>query len=365
MSTWRFEITELDRTPIAEVINAHERKVNMALSRPSTASMKLAATSPLIPTLFDRDVLLRVWQDSTLRFWGPVQNVQLSSNEGGEPPSVSVTAADPSIRFPKRMIYGGETNFVTGDKVTLVENAINNVNNDEGGGILAGVKSHTGVRTAGKTCGTSATYFFQHFTTLGYLLTDLAASASGFDWHIEPEVGAEAGVIGYFNAAALLGSDKPGTVFEFGMGRNNITAFTFTRDLTNLANRAIYVPDDDWLPIDFADKPSAVARGKYEVVAESIGLADVGLQEAWVKDVVNTKKDPRRILTMTPDFESTGRVPVFGTDYYLGDTVRAGVSVNGSVIVNGIVRIYQVEASVDDNGQATMTPTLVEEAAEF
>lgn len=362
MSVWTFELTERDRTPIAQIKNAHERKVTMALNRPSTASFKLASTSPLVPTLFDRDVLLQVWQDSTLRFWGPIQNVQLSSNEGGEGPSVAVTASDPSVGFAKRFIFSGQTNFIAGDKITIFETALTDVNEQ-----AFPKKVHTGVRTNGATSGTSTTYQYQHFQSLGFLLTDLAASSSGFDWRIEPEAASlTPGVLGFFSAAAVLGSDKPGTVFEYGMGRNNVRNFTFTRDLTNLTNSATYIPDDEWLPVMNFDTKSMEMHGKFEEVVESIGLAAIGLQEAWTKDVVNIKRDPRRILTMTPDFDdSSGRVPIFGTDYYLGDTVRAGVAIENNVIVNGIVRIFQVEASVDDNGQAVMTPTLVEEEQEL
>ena len=103
MQKWSYVLTALDGTPIGEILNASERKVSLGLSRAATASFQIKAQNPRLLDLYEQDNLLQVWQDSTLRFWGPIVSANYATQEDGTDPTIAVNAVSPAWRLAKRL----------------------------------------------------------------------------------------------------------------------------------------------------------------------------------------------------------------------------------------------------------------------
>lgn len=77
MATWSFGLCDLDGIPIGELTRAYERKLTLTLNGLPTASFRLRIDDPMADELNSRngDCLLKVYQDSTLRFIGEVMDM--------------------------------------------------------------------------------------------------------------------------------------------------------------------------------------------------------------------------------------------------------------------------------------------------
>lgn len=368
-------VTNLEGKRLGEVKDAYERKYTANMSKPSTASFQVRKDNSILPYLFsqEEDYLLQVWQDETIRMWGPILTANLAMTEGAAP-SIAVTAADPAWRLAHRFYWGGGAGFAlaTHDKAYLAEQLIIFQNNRNEGGVDAG----TGIGSNGDLCGSTGSYTIPTGKSALVGIQELAQGFDGFDWYIEPlsnsipEEESHSPYIGIFRAAALVGVEKSDAVFEFGTGRRNMRTVNYLRDQTTRANSALNISEEgldanpsNSIPIiGKIDKTNWERFGLYEDMAELSGVPNTALREQYTQEVVNVRKSPRRVLAMTSDIDDgTGRVPRFGYDYWLGDTVTARAVVSDDIIFNGNVRVYSVEVSINNNGTSTYTPILVDE----
>lgn len=356
---WSFRLTNASRVPLGEIKDAAERRAKIGIRQLDTASFKIRADNELFLPLFAEDTLLQVWQGSTLRFWGPVLTPEFASDESGGEPTIAVNAVSPAWKLAKRLsnkspgplAYPG-----TPDKADIARNEIAKTNTEYG---------ETGIETVATSCGNFGAYTIAPYKQVLAIIRELANGFDGFDWRFTPLP--ESGVkIARFEAAAVIGSTQPDIVFEYGCGKHNMRSMTFKRDISNLLNRAIHITDNgaaDPLGIVTVDNPTSQAvHGLYEQVIESASLFDTGLRTAWARENVEVRGIPRLIATMTSDLvEGDGRTPEAFTDYAPGDLVVARARSNNVQLVNGFVRVYNIEVSVDDNGVPTYTPTIIEE----
>lgn len=361
---WNFRLTRLNHTPLGVVQNAYQRKASLALSKPSTAGFSIKPSNPLMPYLFeDEDKLLQVWQNSTLRYWGPVISAQYATQDDGSAPMIAVTSADPTWRLSKRLAgkSKGGTSY-SGDKAAAAK-AIIDVCNGEG---------NTEIETSSVESGSTGTYVAGPYKPALACIGELAHGLDGFDWYIEPVQGSGT-KIGKFRAAGVVGSKKTNAVFEYGAGKKNMRNMSFIRDLSGTINQAYHIPDEGLgaeateVVTGAFDAASVAARGLLEEVVDLTGVTNLTFRTQWCENNVQVRKVPRRVLAMTADVaDSTNstHVPIFGTDYFLGDEVPARAVKEGVVLFDGYTRIYQVDVEPDDNGVAKVTPILVDESGE-
>lgn len=353
---WTFTVSNLAGSRIGEVLDAPERQVVRALSGPSVASFKVPVTTPLLTDLLTGDLNLQCYRANALMFHGPIITTELAVEDETATPLIACGAADPSFRFEKRV--AGQTPsgtlFNGVDRLTAAESLIGTTNS----------ASETGVRTLGQTCGSTSVYIAGPYKKLSECIADLGNTLSGFDWRIDPTEYA-AGKIGDFKAAAVLGVTQAGAVFEYE-GRGNMRVPNFQRGIVDLANKVYSIPDDgptSSLSIRQAqDTASITARGLYEEVIDTSNITNATLRDAVLNDHILFRKNPRQVLTFSPDFSGgDGRVPEYGTDYVVGDTVRARVLYNNASLVDGFVRLYRMQFDIDENSRETLTPTVVNE----
>lgn len=373
-------------TPVGEVRNATDRQVSITFNKPSTASFTIRGDNPLVEALFgEDDCSLRVYQGTTLRFHGLVLSAEMS-NEDGKFPTVKVTCVDPSWIWSKRIVgqqltspiegklrgYVGKTR--SGDKGTVAKEIIEEACEPNTYGAR---DDHVKISGTYKSESTG-TYTAGPFKTALSCINDLAHGTDGFDWIIKPielNISGDDYQIGEYFAYPVLGEERANTIFEYGAGSvGNVRTMSYVRDMSTVVNRAFHLPEEltteaeeppvSPLIIQTYGQGSASASRRYylEEVTDATGLVDEGLRKAWVEAVVDVRENPRQVLSMTCDYDDgTGRVPVYGTDFSVGDIVTARGRVGELTLFNGKVRIYQVNVSVNDNGTATVTPILVSE----
>lgn len=380
-SKWSFLITDLTGVKLGSIQNAYERKYTANLSKPSTAAFQVRQDNEIVPYLFDsdEDYLLQVWQGTTLRMWGPIISANLAMTEG-QPPSIAVTAADPAWRMGNRYSWGAGAGFVQGpgDKAIQARELIGFQNSREG---TNNVKTGTGIAGSSDVSGSTGSYSIQTGKSGLQGIQELSQGFDGFDWYIEPQtkptyISPESAnlyvpYIGVFRAASVVGEAKS-VRFEYGTGSRNVRAINYLRDQTGRANLAINISEEGLEAtannpkpiVSFGSVESFSRYGLYEQMAELSGVNNVAFREQYVKENVEVRKEPRRVLAMTSDIDDgTGRVPQFGVDYWLGDTVNAkAVLSNNFTVFDGITRVYSVEVTLNNAGTGIVTPILLEES---
>lgn len=358
-TAWSMVLTKLDGTELNEVRLAKERKLVMSLNKPSTAAFTVRPDNPLLEPLFAEDTLLKVYQGTTLRFHGNVVSTELATQEDGSQPSVKVNAADPAWRLARRVLgqSAGGTKY-TGDKAKSAYKMINELNGVGSTSIKLLAESEYDSEGSGE-------YVAGPYKVALSCINDLAHGLDGFDWYMEP-IEYTSGNIVTFQAKGVYGGSAAAAVFEHGYGQHNVRKLSYLRDLSGLANVAFHLPDEGFtegaVVKTASDATSIATRGRYEAVADGFGLSDATLRQNWVDEFVRVRKNPRFVVSMTLDVDDlTGRVPQLGTDFWLGDLVKARSVISEMTMFNGQVRVYQIQVEINDNGTATVTPILIDE----
>lgn len=355
---WQFILTDLSGNQIGEVLNCPQRQLIRSLSAPSTASLTMPVTSPLLgPVLTQSDLMnMKVYRNSILMFHGPVLSAELATDDATSTPTVAVTAADPSWRFTKRDAGKSKsgTPFSGTDRLTIAESLITTANGE----------GETGVQVLGQTCGSTAVYIAGPYKPLDQCIADMGQTLGGFDWRIDP-IEYASGKIGQFKAAAVLGTTQSSAVFEY-QGKANARAPNYQRSITDMVNKVYSIPDGG--PADALgvlaqfDGASITARGIYEEVEDTSNITNSSLRTDVLKDHIKYRKNPRQVLSFAPDFNDySGRVPEYGVDYQIADLVRGRVIYNQVPLVDGFVRLYKMQFDIDESAKETLTPTLVNE----
>jgi hypothetical protein len=358
---WTFVLTKMDHTPIAEVINAYDRNLAMNLTKPSTASFTVRHDNPLLLNLFSEDTLLQVYQESTLRFWGPNVSANYVTQGDGSTPTIAVAAADPAWRLTKRLAGKSKTGttYTTKDKGTTAREILAAANGE----------GETEIEEGAGTSGSTGTYTAGPYKPVLTCIEELAHGVDGFDWYIAPVTGTPT-KIGKLVLDVVIGETKPNAIFEYGTGKKNMRNLNYLRDLGGILNRAYHLPDEGLEGTESVvvkeDAASQAARGLYEETIDLTGVTNKSLREQWAQNNIDIRSEPRRVLSMTSDVadsDNPDHIPIPGKDYWLGDlvTARAVVQEDDAILFNGLTRVYSIGVSLNNNGTAQISPVLVDE----
>lgn len=357
---WSYHLVDSNFVKIGEVLNATERKAKIGIRQLDVASFKIRANNELFLPLFAEDTYLQIYQGTSLRFYGPVITPEFASDETGGLPTIAVNAISPGWYLTKRIIgkSAAGVTYTGKDKADTAKQIIDTAN--------ATKECH--IETKAVSSGSTGTYTAGPYKKSMACIKDLATGFDGFDWQFTPleEKGAK---LARFDAAAIIGSERPDTVFEYGCGKHNMRSMTFKRDISNLLNNAYHITDngpaDPAGVISIENALSRSEHGLFEEVVESAGLFDEGLRKAWARENVEVRGVPRLIATMTSDIvESDERVPEAFIDYSPGDLVVARARTQGVQLFDAFVRCYNIEVAVDEQGTPAYTPTIIEEEGE-
>lgn len=355
---WTYELISLNGTGLRGLKRARERKCVIAMSRMSTAECTLDHTDPALENIAAGPCGLRVWQDGTPRFQGPITG--LSWEAGDLKRSLKVSASSPYFRLTKRLAGKSATGaaYVNTDRAMIAKATIDILN----------AENETGIQTVTVASGSTVNYTIGPYKYAADEVKALADATDGFDWWEQPITGTP-GKLVRFNAQAVLGSIRNDAGFEYGGGRRNVASLKMTEDWQFLANRAFHILDEGPAAqtnavISAEDATSRNTHGLYETIAETQGLTILALRQSLVAEHVRVRKNPRRVIEFTPvssDAQHPTRVPRFGTDYFLGDFVPARVLYGNVLQFEGLARVYGVTVTIDNEGKELVAPTLVDE----
>jgi hypothetical protein len=416
VSHWDFIVADRLGNELGELTGAKDRKVALPLSRIVTGSFTVDTSNNWTNILRELDQnMVKAYRNGVLMGQGPVITTQKvrSSGSQGSGSSMAVNWASIGWHLGIRLIeeskhtkgieYGKPEESGWEDAGQMAVRIINGLNQspllpDHAGGanpngitipstagpvhpapanVLANAEkagiipySDTGVRV-GTVLPCQATnvgpWYYQN--ALGGISL-IASTLSGFDWEIAPvepykdNIGM---VFGLFNCQPSFGATKADVVFEYGVGKNNVGEFTELLDATGLLNRAYATPtgfpenatertimEYDWLSME--------DRGNvYEDLIPSDAISEE-LRNRLLQNHVLVRGAPKSVITFKPTNDTTlGVMPEFGAEFELGDLVHFHAKEFGVETFDGLVRVYEADFEIDDLGNETMTPILIEQ----
>jgi hypothetical protein len=224
---WTFGLCELDGTALGEIPWAFDRRLTLSLNGLPVASVRLRLDDPLVDQVVDLngDVLLKVYQDSTLRFIGDLTTLEeVSRAEENKPPSVVMNFAGPLWRLQKRLAGKAAELSPVDERGQIGWTLIDTTNDERDTGIRQGTIGTTAVATAGPW----------RYKPVAEALTEMAAAEVypfepttlarddfGFDGQLVGRVAPLGGTwAGVGDADDFVGT---GTVSDLAVGRSNVS----------------------------------------------------------------------------------------------------------------------------------------------
>jgi len=190
---------------------------------------------------------------------------------------------------------------------------------------------------------------------------------SGWD-HIPPT--GRPRIAGFWPVNTLWGNYGPEAhqVFEFGVPRGNVASYTFNVDRQQVANNVL-VPRVGW------PEPGRVGTTAAAVATSAESKTAMGMRyDAWVDpgeiqltaqrqfladNHRNLRAGPRRIINFTPVVNAELQPWV---DYDVGDFVRFRAFNGTQLRYDLVVRIYNITANLDAQGNESITVSTSQEA---
>lgn len=371
-----FLLTDRAGRLLAELQQATGRGLKLPIKGLPVARFTIDRTNPLVPYVLMRDrTLLKIYDRDadtdarTLRFQGPIVSYQ--KVVGAQSGTIAVTAVGLGWLLQKRLLgktvagYTDATAASPVDKARLAGNMIAAVNADQDTGIRV-----VATNTAGGRGYVSGLVLKPALAAI----SELAATADGFDYRIAPlEPGAD-GKLGEFQAAPVFGTPNMNAVWEFGTGRHNVDSWTDNGSSEGLLNSG-------WIPpggtttapqslLNIQDAQSIADHGLMEDTVTT-DLSVEALARQLLQEHVTVRGDGQRTITFTPTVDPG---LVYGRHFVEGDIVpfhaierfpiidpATGSTVGEQEVstADGLFRIYNVDLSIDELGQATPAITLV------
>lgn len=356
---WEFLLTDLSGNTLGELTNADTRQVNLPLNRVPTATCRIPTTHYLAPYVTDPafDCLVKCYRNGTLVFIGPVVSGQEASD--GKSSSIVITASSPLWRLNYRLLgvssagtaYG--TQAVPVNLGAMVTFALATANTQGYTGISDGTYAVTSTGAVG-------TYFFKPVLEA---ITEIGTSATGYDFEAAPmeptNIGQPWPQIAAMNASDLIGTVKPGVVFEYGTGVANVIAYSnaVTRDgMLNSGYMEQPAAASHAGIIGTFDAPSITARGAFHGLVDNGGAEWDILRNALLNQNIAVRKNPRQIVSFTP---APNTVPRPLIEYIVGDTVRARIMHNSVMRLDKMMRVYGIQFDIDKQSNESPTLTLI------
>lgn len=385
VAEWKVILTDTNFFPLGEITNAQEKSVSLGLNKATdTATIKVRMDHPLANVLAAGEGYVKAFRNQSLKFFGPI----LSSEESGDAANaiVSVNAVSPGWFLSKRLVgkSANGTLFTSlTDRAVIAETLIEEVNAQadtgiatsiDNGGILYGeVRQYLGPASASS----AITYQAGPYVPAVNSISELSAGNAGFDWQFIPVDNFDYGKgevnstfkskkIAYFFARPFIGTNRPDALFDYGGGVNNVASYTRTVSKETQAN-VVYNytsngPDVPGYPTVWAQDNNSINKWKRLEDVATADFIDQGLRQTLVNEHVQFRANPRQTVTFEPhiDPQQTGRIPVFGEDYFLGDFVRgrAVISQTGNVRFDSFFRVWNVTFNIDNLGMEKTSITV-------
>lgn len=384
LNEWRWLYADRNFIPQGELLNLRDRTLSLALSKIDTCSFSMRTDHYLSDALLSLEGFLKVYRNNTLLFYGPLVDATETVDEGGG--RISFNAASQAwalqYRFPAKTVSGNT--FPAGtDRAIIVSNMLSAALETQYDDVTNPWITPDDFRRRGSTFykGTTlpypissaatlaAVYKIPTYTSFMTMVTELASGLGGFDWRFMPFDNFVNGAVTDYEIMALwaaptIGTARPEAIFEFGDGRLNMKSYTRTRSRQTQANVVTHLlsNEPEANPPMKINTTSTSKWGVMEDLAQVGDLTDPTLRQQLVDEHVNIRMEPRHTIVFdpTPDYGS-GRLPRFGVDYNVGDTITARAVSQGKQRFNAQFRVWGIEFTIDESGVETPKLTLSEQ----
>ena len=348
-------------TAVADVSNAKSRTFNFRLSQPATVSFVLTPFHPGLSEVIANPVgKIKVYKRKQLVCVFETTSIQIAG-EGTERRVMVVGTEAAWVRLQKRYIGQG----VDGVTYTSLDRG------EIARQILAGenTRGDLGIRSGSIIPSATVTAGPWYVKQAAEAITELGNALDGFDIWFEPKepLAAPSGVHSIMHIAPVRGGVRSNAIFEYGTGRANLRSYEWQIDNAGLINRAISIPpsypDNVGLSlVSSADLGSAITYGLREDIVEN-DLVDTILRTALTNEHIAVRKQPRNLYRFQPHLDDlSGRVPAFPFDYNVGDIVTGRVNDADILSLSGLVRVYGVQVTLEnEDGAEEVSLTVVEE----
>lgn len=363
---WNFILTDMQFTPIGEITNAQNKNVTLALNKLDTLTFTIRSDNPLANTISSCRGFIKAYRNNVLTYFGPIISAEEDGDEDGV--TIVVTSAGAGWILTKRFLNLASPTAT--DRAVLAANAIRSTESITIGFTLLStineIDSYGSV-----SAGSTVSFDLLGFKPVMDIITFLSAGTSGFDWRVLPREpylstgGAPGGYkIGLFSAAPVIGSAKPNAVFEFGPNtRANIVSYKRLVDRSTQAN-VVYGLQNSPSVRNYT-QASDLSDTDWNVLEDLVDtdLTDLSLLTDLLDTHVAVRSEPRVLLDMQPHFDpsNSGRVPSFGVDYDIGDSVRTRVVFGGLTRIDAMLRVWTVSFDIDAAGSERTTLTVVDQ----
>jgi hypothetical protein len=359
---WAFVLTDAFYNPVGEIINAQDRKVTVPLSKLDTLSLKVRLDNPLAEALSDCEGYIKAYRDGGLEFLGPIITAEEVGDATGATVAINAVSSGWYLnKFHLDPWAPGTPDIfdwpTPNDRAQIIDEILNGTG--AGGYVLPGPLNSSA---------STITYSPPGSKKVWEVLTELSTGLDGFDWRILPiesQPGGTGIAIGQFYARPVIGETRENAVFEWGGGRYNIVDYKRTTSRDTQAN-SIWLIDstgNDVVATSFdTSGTSTVAWDPLEDIITT-ELTDPAAQQQLADEHVRVRSLPRRTIEFTPhvDPQRSGRIPYYGTDYTVGDRIRARAMYAGRTRFDAYMRVWAVTFDIDNNGVEKASLTLSEE----
>jgi hypothetical protein len=157
----------------------------------------------------------------------------------------------------------------------------------------------------------------------------------------------------YFDTLTALGSNKTASQFWELIplsGKSNVKTAKYTEDATECANSITVMGSNNKLSNSVDASSISTYNLQMGDVLSAADISDQAMLDGLVQASLAVRKQPRILVDAQPPQGSIG--PLYGVDYVVGDTVTVRIVVPelNAVLVNGAVRIWGVDITVDEWG---------------
>jgi hypothetical protein len=363
MADWTCVVSTAAGAGLGEIRG--QRQLTLGVSQRASAQIVLAATDRFFGQLAVWQHRLRMY-DSTgaLRFYGPLLTREIDDAGGGGAPGLwqeTLTFVDLTQQWDWRQVgrdrNGAPYVLTSTYPSSMAIHLLNNTNSDLATGIIAGTDGIVGTQFS----------LSVNWTSLMAAITELAAPYGSFEWQLRyqevaPPYAGPPTI--YFDAIAKVGTDRrTSTFWELvpSSGKGNIGTTKYTESGEQLITVCNVFGSDNKIGFqgDIGGHEAIYNCRMGDVV--SVGdISDQTMLNMVAQAHVTVRNVPRVLLEVQPP--PSVSAPVYGVDYQNGDivTVRIVVPDAGFTLVNGALRIWGVQVTVDDNGvevpQFTLMP---------
>jgi hypothetical protein len=374
MPGFRIAITNLDGEVVAQPFQFESAEVVVPLNDSRTARVTLSMHDPVAQEILPLKRLLKVYYGTLLVFWGYITQPIWDAQSG----LIEVNAHDPTLKLKHHFHRYGDwaVDFSypldgIGMRI-LLESTIPIQPQLDRGVIGNGIEWGTNTVTPQPEEAEGGLYrIVQRGMNVWESVLEMTKSAEApMDFEFEPQDGLGPGYFCVINTANYLGVDKTDVLpFHFGYGADNLENF-------------IYQPDGDatrnyWVAVHPGGDTNRDEADKKALYHDEDSWLEYGIYQGWEssqqKDYnqavlaaraqmyVEAYATPPEFFSITPRADAPG-VPVFGTDYAVGDTIKASVK-RGYLVKELTGRVVQATlAQTDSSGnvgtQLEMVPAI-------